>query len=70
VNLPDGTAVVITWVDRLSQGAAGIVTATDGTQHQCGHLRTEGWFCTCPRGKRCRHINTVKSLVPPMELLP
>lgn len=59
--------VVIDWVDRAKRGVAANVTTTQGTRHRLGHLPAEGWFCTCPKGKRCPQIEHVKQLVPEME---
>lgn len=60
--------IVIDWVNRLERGVAAVVTTTTGTTHRLGHLPTDGWFCTCPKGKRCPQIEHVKPLVPPMEV--
>ena len=59
--------IVIDWVNRPHRGVAATVTTTAGTIHRLGHLPSEGWFCTCPKGKRCPQIAHVQELVPPME---
>lgn len=59
--------VIIDWVARLERGVAATVTTTAGTTHRLGHLPSQGWFCTCRKGKRCPQIEHVQRLVPPME---
>jgi hypothetical protein len=50
-----------------SQRIVDIVIDTGRSQHRIGHLPHEGWFCICAKAKRCKHIDTVKQLVPEME---
>lgn len=59
--------IVIDWVARLERGVAATVTTSSGTIHRLGHLPSEGWFCTCSRGRRCPQIKHVQQLVPRME---
>ncbi|MFD3399436.1 hypothetical protein ACFWUU_02090 [Kribbella sp. NPDC058693] len=40
-----------------------LVTTDDSKTHRIGHLPTEGWFCTCGHGKRCRNIPAVRDLI-------
>jgi hypothetical protein len=50
-----------------SQRIVDVVVDTGRSQHRIGHLPSDGWFCICAKGKRCKHIDTVKQLVPEME---
>jgi hypothetical protein len=43
---------------------AAWVTTDKPAVHRIGHLPWQGWFCCCPRGKRCSQIAKVKELVP------
>lgn len=58
--------IVIDMVDREKRAVAANVW-TSQAKHRLGHLPGEGWFCTCSKGKRCKHIDEVKALVPDME---
>lgn len=59
--------ILINWVSLVERGVAATVTTGHGHTHRLGHLPKDGWFCTCPRGKRCTQIAHVKPLVPDME---
>jgi hypothetical protein len=48
----------------LSRGVVAAWVVVDRTVHRVGHLPWQGWFCCCPRGKRCGQIAKVKELVP------
>ena len=50
-----------------SKRLVDITVDVNGEQHRIGHMPIDGWFCVCPRGKRCRHIEHVQGLVPRME---
>lgn len=58
--------IIIDMVDRRKRAVAATVW-TDRAKHRLGYLPAEGWFCTCTRGKRCKQIESVRALVPPME---
>lgn len=56
--------VLITHV-YVSRGVvAAYVTTPKPRVHRIGHLPWQGWFCACPRGKRCDQIGAVKAVVP------
>lgn len=59
-------AVEFRYVDThpTRQVVRAIAVHADGTRHTVGHLPGEGWFCACPRGKRCARIADVRELVP------
>lgn len=57
-------AIVIRHVVVQHQVADALVTAPDGSKHRVGHLPTESWFCTCPRGKACPAVQQVRDLIP------
>lgn len=46
------------------QVVQAVAVHADGTRHEVGHLPSEGWWCSCPRGKRCSRIAGVRQLVP------
>lgn len=56
--------IAIRHVVLAHQVVDSVVTAPDGTLHRVGHLPTEGWFCTCPRGKQCAGIKQIRDLIP------
>jgi hypothetical protein len=59
-------SLVIDHVDRQRLAVAALAVTRRGGTHRVGHLRGEGWFCTCSRGKRCSLIGVVRNLVPSM----
>ena len=64
--MSDPQVVAISAVDRTKR-LVDITVDADGHQHRIGHMPVDGWFCICPRSKRCPHIEHVQSLVPRME---
>lgn len=61
------TYIVIDLVDPARRVVSAFVTPEGGKRHRLGYLPSEGWFCTCPKGKSCRQIDHVRKLVPQME---
>lgn len=56
--------IEIRHVVRAHQVVDATITHPDGTPHRVGHLPIEGWYCCCPRGKRCPAIQTIRDLIP------
>lgn len=46
------------------QVVSAVAGHADGKWWAVGHLPGEGWFCLCPRGKRCDRLAAVAELVP------
>lgn len=70
-SLTVGTSVVeFTYVDvhPTRQVVRAVVPhGTDHGRYTVGHLPSEGWFCTCRKGKACPRITEVRRLVPGID---
>ena len=58
--------VAIHYVDTNTtrQVVDAVVTDPTGQSHRIGHLPVSGWYCSCPRAKRCPYITHVQRLIP------
>lgn len=51
-------------VNPTRQTVLAVHTHPDGTDYVVQHLPNDGWWCRCPRGRRCPAIPEVQAHIP------